>query len=72
MSVARLTERFRQGRPAIVLNGAGSSTESGIPDFRSQEATRRGGEAATLDDRAVVRIDGGAGETLSALGEELS
>ena len=45
--VARLAELLRERGPAVVLTGAGISTESGIPDFRSQEATRRGGEAAT-------------------------
>jgi NAD-dependent deacetylase len=39
MSVERLAELFRQRGPAVVLTGAGISTESGIPDFRSQEAT---------------------------------
>jgi NAD-dependent deacetylase len=33
--VARLAELFRQRGPAVVLTGAGISTESGIPDFRS-------------------------------------
>ncbi|HEV2902981.1 MAG TPA: NAD-dependent deacylase [Gaiellaceae bacterium] len=33
--VVRLAELFRQRGPAIVLTGAGISTESGIPDFRS-------------------------------------
>jgi NAD-dependent deacetylase len=35
MSVERLTDLFRERGPAIVLTGAGISTESGIPDFRS-------------------------------------
>jgi NAD-dependent deacetylase len=34
MSVARLAELLRTG-PCLVLTGAGISTESGIPDFRS-------------------------------------
>ena len=33
--VARLAELFRERGPAVVLTGAGISTESGIPDFRS-------------------------------------
>jgi NAD-dependent deacetylase len=35
MSVARLAQLFREHGPAVVLTGAGISTESGIPDFRS-------------------------------------
>jgi NAD-dependent deacetylase len=36
MSVERLAELFRDRGPAVVLTGAGVSTESGIPDFRSE------------------------------------
>lgn len=35
MEVQRLAELFRERAPAVVLTGAGISTESGIPDFRS-------------------------------------
>jgi NAD-dependent deacetylase len=35
MSVARLAELVEARRPCVVLTGAGISTESGIPDFRS-------------------------------------
>jgi NAD-dependent protein deacetylase/lipoamidase len=35
MSVDRLADLFRERGPAVVLTGAGISTESGIPDFRS-------------------------------------
>ncbi len=35
MSVERLAELLRERRPCLVLTGAGISTESGIPDFRS-------------------------------------
>ena len=35
MSVARLAELVRESGPVVVLTGAGISTESGIPDFRS-------------------------------------
>jgi NAD-dependent deacetylase len=35
MSAERLAELFRERGPAVVLTGAGISTESGIPDFRS-------------------------------------
>ena len=37
MSVERLAELFRERGPAVVLTGAGISTESGIPDFRSPD-----------------------------------
>lgn len=35
MSAARLAELIREAQPCVVLTGAGVSTESGIPDFRS-------------------------------------
>src|SRR5437660_3472356 len=35
MSVERLAELVRERQPCLVLTGAGISTESGIPDFRS-------------------------------------
>jgi NAD-dependent deacetylase len=35
MSVDRLAKLLRERQPCIVLTGAGISTESGIPDFRS-------------------------------------
>jgi NAD-dependent deacetylase len=35
VSVDRLAELIRQHQPCVVLTGAGISTESGIPDFRS-------------------------------------
>ncbi len=35
MSVPRLAELVRERGPVVVLTGAGISTESGIPDFRS-------------------------------------
>ena len=37
MSVARLAELIQERQPCVVLTGAGISTESGIPDFRSAE-----------------------------------
>ncbi len=33
--IARLAELFARARRAVVFTGAGVSTESGIPDFRS-------------------------------------
>ena len=35
MSVAALAALIRERQPCVVLTGAGVSTESGIPDFRS-------------------------------------
>jgi NAD-dependent deacetylase len=35
MSAAELAELIRERQPCVVLTGAGISTESGIPDFRS-------------------------------------
>jgi NAD-dependent deacetylase len=35
MHVERLAELFRERGPALVVTGAGVSTDSGIPDFRS-------------------------------------
>src|SRR5437867_4780561 len=35
MSAARLAHLIRERQPCVVLTGAGVSTESGIPDFRS-------------------------------------
>jgi NAD-dependent deacetylase len=35
MSAVRLAEMIRERQPCVVLTGAGVSTESGIPDFRS-------------------------------------
>jgi NAD-dependent deacetylase len=37
VSVERLVELVRDRQPCVVLTGAGISTESGIPDFRSRE-----------------------------------
>ena len=36
MSVAALAALIRERQPCVVLTGAGVSTESGIPDFRSE------------------------------------
>jgi NAD-dependent protein deacetylase/lipoamidase len=52
MSVARLAELFHERQPCVVLTGAGISTESGIPDFRSAE-----GIWAQYDPFEVAHID---------------
>jgi len=52
MSVERLAELVERRRPCIVLTGAGISTESGIPDFRSA-----GGIWERYDPAEVAHID---------------
>ena len=52
MSVTRLAELIERRRPCVVLTGAGISTESGIPDFRSAE-----GIWASYDPAGVAHID---------------
>jgi NAD-dependent deacetylase len=52
MSVTRLAELIERRRPCVVLTGAGISTESGIPDFRSA-----GGIWARYDPAEVAHID---------------
>ena len=52
MSATRLAELLERRRPCIALTGAGISTESGIPDFRSAEgiwARHDPAEVATID-----------------------
>lgn len=51
MSAAALAALVREGQPCIVLTGAGVSTESGIPDFRSPT-----GIWATVDPFEVASI----------------
>ncbi len=53
MSAARLADLIRAHQPCVVLTGAGISTESGIPDFRSA-----GGIWAEYDPREVASLDG--------------
>jgi len=52
MSVHRLAELVRERRPCVVLTGAGISTESGIPDFRTA-----GGIWEQYDPSEVANID---------------
>jgi NAD-dependent deacetylase len=52
MSVDRLAELVRERQPCVVLTGAGISTESGIPDFRSA-----GGIWARYDPAEVAHVD---------------
>ena len=52
MSVERLAQLMETRRPCVVLTGAGVSTESGIPDFRSP-----GGIWAKYDPMEYATID---------------
>ncbi len=52
MSVERLAELVEDLQPCVVLTGAGISTESGIPDFRSPD-----GIWAQVDPMEVAHID---------------
>jgi NAD-dependent deacetylase len=52
MSVRALAELIRAGQPCVVLTGAGISTESGIPDFRSPN-----GILARYDSAEVATIE---------------
>jgi NAD-dependent protein deacetylase/lipoamidase len=51
-SIDRLAELVRDNQPCLVLTGAGISTESGIPDFRS-----RSGVWAKYDPMEYAHID---------------
>jgi NAD-dependent deacetylase len=51
--VVTLAELVRDAQPCVVLAGAGVSTESGVPDFRSAR-----GIWATYDPAEVASIDG--------------
>jgi NAD-dependent deacetylase len=52
VSAERLAELIRERQPCVVLTGAGVSTESGIPDFRSA-----GGIWAQYDPMEYATID---------------
>src|ERR1041384_3037689 len=52
MSVSELAELIRTRQPCVVLTGAGVSTESGIPDFRSAS-----GLWAQFDPREYATLD---------------
>ena len=52
MSVSRLAALIRDRQPCVVLTGAGISTESGIPDFRSATGIWR-----DIDPVEVASID---------------
>jgi len=52
MSAERLAELIRESQPCVVLTGAGVSTESGVPDFRSPS-----GIWARYDPREYATVD---------------
>ncbi len=53
LTARRLAELIRERQPCVALTGAGASTESGIPDFRSA-----GGIWASYDPMEVASVDG--------------
>ena len=57
MSVDRLAELVRERRPCVVLTGAGVSTESGIPDFRSAEGIWERYDPAEVANIETLRRD---------------
>ena len=74
MSVERLAELVESHQPCVVLSGAGISTESGIPDFRSAEGIWKRFdpmEVAHIDAFLVdpVKVWDFYGKRLDALGE---
>jgi NAD-dependent deacetylase len=50
-----LAERLAQSRYAVVLTGAGASTESGLPDFRSKEGLWQGIDPMQLASMTALR-----------------
>ncbi len=52
-AIGRLAELLREARNAVALTGAGISTESGIPDFRSPQT----GLYATIDPMEYLSVD---------------
>ena len=74
MSVDALADLIREHRPGVVLTGAGISTESGIPDFRSPTgiwATYDPIEYATIDAflRDPAKVWDFYGRRLAVLGD---
>lgn len=51
--ITRLAELMRRHQPAVALTGAGISTESGIPDFRSPDT----GLWSTMDPVKVASVE---------------
>jgi NAD-dependent deacetylase len=52
-----LTRLVAESRHAVVLTGAGVSTESGLPDFRSDSGLWRDAGAMELLSRSTLRMD---------------
>ncbi len=54
-AVQELTERLKQAEHAVVLTGAGASTESGLPDFRSRDGLWRNVDPMKLASMTALR-----------------
>lgn len=50
-----LAEALRKARHAVVLTGAGASTDSGLPDFRSKQGLWRGVDPMKLASMTALR-----------------
>ncbi len=57
MSVSKLADLVRERAPAVVLTGAGVSTESGIPDFRSPTGLWAGHDPLQYASLSAFRLD---------------
>lgn len=53
--VLELAERLRGARHAVVLTGAGASTDSGLPDFRSKQGLWQGLDPTKLISMTALR-----------------
>jgi len=54
-ALVELAERLRAARYAVVLTGAGASTDSGLPDFRSKEGLWQGVDPMRLASMSALR-----------------
>jgi len=50
-----LAQAVKQARHFVVLTGAGASTESGLPDFRSKTGLWRGVDPVSLISMSALR-----------------
>lgn len=54
-AVHELAQRVRESRHAVVLTGAGASTDSGLPDFRSKQGLWQGIDPMKLASLSALR-----------------